>query len=646
MPHHHSAPARELPDKPSLAQLRKQAKELLKSYRAGAPDSLAEVAKFERQLSPATFALADAQRILARSYGFASWSKLKQHIDGLTSERFYAAAEAGDLVTMRRIAKGRPELVNLERGGKFGERTALHYAVLNRDAEMTQALMELGADAQRGFWPYRDATSAYTIALERGYGEIVAIIDGEEQHRRRHQSASGATVKSATTDIQRAMLADQWDQARQLLNADTSLIGACDNHGVTPLHLAAWKHHAEMVDWLLLRGAVVDAPAAVAVPVSNAPVADCPGNTPLDFAAIAAGYSAQDQFLPFLENARIDPAQFVETARLLLAAGAKLTPRSAVAMGDRTAVQKMHDAGILANAIHFYRGGLLAIAVRVNRPNMVSLLLDLGLDPDESTVNASGERSWGMPLWFAAVCGQHDIARMLLDAGADPNAVVYACGDPLCNAEAIGDERMKSLLLEYGAEIAVEHIAGNGDRAAARAILAGTVPGRSLNTANPTSTYLAEQLLWAAGSSDTEIVRMCLPHVSRTKDDPWWHYVIMHATLPESLRLLLKSGVDPNVKNENGQTPLHHMATVADSLPFAEILLDAGASLSIRDDVLQSTPLGWACRWGRADLVQFYLEHGADAVEPTAEAWATPLAWAGKGGYGEIIELLRAGSAI
>ncbi len=296
MPRHHPAPARELPDKPSLAQLRKQAKELLKSYRAGDPDSVAEVAKFERQLSPATFALADAQRILARAYGFASWSKLKQHIDGLTSERFCAAAEAGDLVTMRRIAKGRPELVNLERGGEFGERTALHYAVLNRDAEMTQALMELGADAQRGFWPYRDATSAYTIALERDYGEIVAIIDAEERHRRRQQSAPGATVNSATTDIHRSMVAGQGDHVRRLLNADPTLIGACDNHGVTPLHLAAWKHDAEMVDWLLQRGAAVDARAAVAVPVSHAPVADCPGNTPLDFAAISVGYSAGSVF--------------------------------------------------------------------------------------------------------------------------------------------------------------------------------------------------------------------------------------------------------------------------------------------------------------------------------------------------------------
>ena len=42
-----SAPTRSLPRKPNLGQLRKQAKELLKSYRAGESNSVAEVERFE-----------------------------------------------------------------------------------------------------------------------------------------------------------------------------------------------------------------------------------------------------------------------------------------------------------------------------------------------------------------------------------------------------------------------------------------------------------------------------------------------------------------------------------------------------------------------------------------------------------------------
>ena len=73
----------------------------------------------------------------------------------------------------------------------------------------------------------------------------------------------------------------------------------------------------------------------------------------------------------------------------------------------------------------------------------------------------------------------------------------------------------------------------------------------------------------------------------------------------------------------------------------ATMLLDAGVSLTVRDPLLKSTPLGWACRWGRIELVRLYLERGADPVESNAEPWATPLAWATKRGHHEIIELLR-----
>jgi len=59
----HSAPTRTLPPKPNLVQLRKQAKDLLKSYRGGEDEAVAEVERFERRPDPAKFALADAQRV-------------------------------------------------------------------------------------------------------------------------------------------------------------------------------------------------------------------------------------------------------------------------------------------------------------------------------------------------------------------------------------------------------------------------------------------------------------------------------------------------------------------------------------------------------------------------------------------------------
>jgi ankyrin repeat protein len=156
-------------------------------------------------------------------------------------------------------------------------------------------------------------------------------------------------------------------------------------------------------------------------------------------------------------------------------------------------------------------------------------------------------------------------------------------------------------------------------------------------------------MLWAAGGCDPEIVRMCLPYVQRERDDPWWNYVLMHATLPESFRLILEHGVDPDVAGGGGYTMLHHLATSHADEPHrlarAAMLLDAGASLNKRDPLLKSTPLGWGCRWGRIELVTLYLERGADPLERDAEAWATPLAWATKGGHREIVELLRSRGA-
>jgi hypothetical protein len=55
---------------------------------------------------------------------------------------------------------------------------------------------------------------------------------------------------------------------------------------------------------------------------------------------------------------------------------------------------------------------------------------------------------------------------------------------------------------------------------------------------------------------------------------------------------------------------------------------------------LKSTPLGWACRWGRVPIVKELLRRGVDPIEPDAESWATPRAWAQKMGHREIVAML------
>lgn len=515
----------------------------------------------------------------------------------------------------------------------------LHLAVLNRDTEMVRVLMELGADARQGIWPHRDATTADIIARERGYDDVVAVIEQCEEARRRAASPPGATIDSQTDQINRLILRDRCDEAIKLLESDLSLVGACSveqpingvdcrrlAQGTTPLHVAARKHNLQMIAWLLDRGASVDA-------------RDRNGQTPLDTAATMAGWSAHGRDFSFMENSRLAPERFYETVRLLREHGAELSPRAAVAIGDAGAVRQMHLTGRLT------RDELLSIAVKVNRIDMLSLLLDLGLDPNEPVEYPDGGSEIGAPLWFASMCGRYDIAELLITRGADVNAVLNGNGDAMCCAERTGDEPMQALLIRLGARITVERVVGRKDRETARAILDGRMPGTSLNVEEPTLTDLAEQMLWAAGSCDAEIVRMCLPYLTRRPDDPWWNYVLMHATLPESFQLVLEHGVDPDVPGVWGHTTLQHLSTNTaydeHRVTRATLLLDRGASLSRRDQVLKSTPLGWACRWGRIELVQLYLDRGADPVEADAEPWATPLAWATKHGHREIVELLR-----
>jgi ankyrin repeat protein len=229
---------RRLPPQPNLEQLKKQAKELLERFRARESTAVAEVRQFDRNPDPSHFALNDAQRVLARAYGFVSCPKLKAFVDGSTVAPFADAVKVGDIAQLRSMLASRPELVGMDRAGN-DEHRGLHYAVLRRDAPMVKLLMEAGADARKGIWPNRDATSALTLARDREYSDIVAIIEEEERLRREEMSCPNATVSPVQDEISAAILHGDTATAMRLLEEDRSLIQACDRNGATPLHIAA-----------------------------------------------------------------------------------------------------------------------------------------------------------------------------------------------------------------------------------------------------------------------------------------------------------------------------------------------------------------------------------------------------------------------
>src|SRR5690348_8773870 len=86
--------SKSLPSRPNLEQLKNQAKDLLKSCQTADPEALRRIRAnhphysnaVETEIPAAKLSLSDAQLVIAREYGFASWPKLKDHVESLLLE--------------------------------------------------------------------------------------------------------------------------------------------------------------------------------------------------------------------------------------------------------------------------------------------------------------------------------------------------------------------------------------------------------------------------------------------------------------------------------------------------------------------------------------------------------------------------------
>lgn len=607
-----SLPTRRLASHPDLAQLKRQAKELLKDFAAGDPSVVAEIAAHYRGANGESFALSDAQLVLARAYGFRSWPALKAFVDGVTVRRLVDAIRAGDAATVRAMAARRPEIVNLD-VAENDEHQALHHAVLTRQPELVRLLMQLGAEPRKGVYPHRQATTALTLATERGYAELVAIIIEEERKRPKPPMAAvpgedGPALRAAVEENdESAMIA--------ALDAHPGLVTASDPEGRTPLHWAAARAWERVTDWLLDHGAAVNA---------------CAKNdeTPLDLVA-------RDAELPSPDRSRLS----TRLAERLLGRGATQTAKWAVASGDAAWLRARHRERQLSGP-----NDLVSHAVRWDREDMVRLLLDeFGFDADESGVVDGVDEvvpTWGGPLRECAIGGRVAIAEVLLEHGANPNTNVYAASSALYEAQVRGQVAMVRLLEGHGARHTPVFVGELGLVEQATRLLDEDAAGRTpAGFAAPGST-VAEDLLWGAmGNASPAIVRLALERIDWPPDDRRWYRFLENGMYSpartENFRLVL-SRSHPDMTGPWNATLLHQIAaargrlTADERITLATMVLDAGARFDLRDTLLLSTPLGWACRWGRIELVRLFLSRGADPIEAAAEPWARPRAWAEK----------------
>jgi ankyrin repeat protein len=607
-----SLPTRTLSVRPDLAQLKRQARELLKAFAAGDAAAVAEINTHYRAANARSFALSDAQLVIARAYGFESWPKLRAFVDRVTVRQLVQAVRAGDEAAVRAMIAKRPEIVNLD-VGENDEHQALHHAVLARQPAMVRLLMQSGADPRKGIYPHRTATDALTLAAERGYSDIVAIIREEEGGR---LSTPVATIDDDTAAaLAAAFQVNDEPAIIAALEAQPNPIAAADTNGHTALHWAAACGLEQVMTWLLDHGANVNARTIK-------------GRTPLDVVAQHVDGSPADA-------SRLRS----RLGDLLIERGAVHTARWAVASGDADWLRARHAEGKLTDDMHLVR-----YAVSVGREDILRLLLELGLDPDEAGPLGGIDEvvpTWGEPLRECAIAGDVALAEVLLRHGANPNTNVYAASSALWEAHARRHHGLVALLEQHGARLAPVFVAG-----------LGTEHARRLLAEKPAA---APDLLWGAmGDESPDTVKLALAHIDWTPEDPRWFRHLENAMYspvrPENFRLVLERS-HPDINGAWQATLLHQIAAArgrmdaAERLTLATLVLDAGARLDVRDALLSSTPLGWACRWGRVELVRLFLDRGADPVERYAETWATPRAWAEKMGHSDVLAMLAQQSA-
>ena len=280
---------RPLPPRPSLEQYKKQAKDLLKAFRASDPDVVERITKFLPQNSQ-RLTLTGAQLVVAREHGFASWRRFAAYVQAVgyrnsPTAAFELAADAipqGEADVLRHLIGSNPGLVR-ERSMRTHSATLLHYTAANGvedyrqktppniaviAAELLQSGTEIDAIANiygRSATLSLAASSVHPqlagvqialleLLLERG-----AAIDGPPGSANptlaalrngRGDAASFLASRGAALDLESAAGTGHIDTVRAIL---TSGSATGDQHAAG-LAWACQYGHTEVVEYLLDAG--------------------------------------------------------------------------------------------------------------------------------------------------------------------------------------------------------------------------------------------------------------------------------------------------------------------------------------------------------------------------------------------------------
>ena len=235
---------KKLPERPDLDQLKKQAKDLLDAIRAQRPEALARVPQNEL----AGFALADAQRILAREYGFPNWAKLKLRVEtsgpAQAARALVVAALHGQKEGVEAILRDHPRLsrASIQVAAALGDPAGVRDWLRHDPSLATQAAGE------------KNWTPLLSACVGRVGGDDAARAECAKLLLAAGANANDYWIDDSFPDAKLAVLYGATgvnnypETARVLLAA-----GANPNDGESIYH-AAEKNHAECLEALVAAG--------------------------------------------------------------------------------------------------------------------------------------------------------------------------------------------------------------------------------------------------------------------------------------------------------------------------------------------------------------------------------------------------------